>query len=116
MNDYLTFGGGLIMDYMDVTALALVKEYIWEHRGQAEYPIEKLDSNIKIFIVWKCKILQNWKYLISESVDGSGMYYELTFNGDKDEWYLDAYKKVANIAISNYDAAKTVHDKYYDEV
>lgn len=27
------------------------------------------------------------------------MYYELTFNGDRHEWYLDAYKKVENRVI-----------------
>lgn len=48
-----------------------------------------------VFIVWKCKTLQNWKYLISTSV-GDGMYYELSYNGDKREWYLDAYKKQEN--------------------
>ena len=28
-----------------------------------------------------------------------GMYYELTLNGDKQEIYLDAYKKFENRAI-----------------
>ena len=28
-----------------------------------------------------------------------GMYYELTYNGDKKEWYLDAYKKFQNVVI-----------------
>ena len=27
------------------------------------------------------------------------MYYELTYNGDKEEWYLDAYKKFENQVI-----------------
>jgi hypothetical protein len=27
------------------------------------------------------------------------MYYELTFNGDSKEWYLDAYKKFENRVI-----------------
>ena len=27
------------------------------------------------------------------------MYYELTYNGDKKEWYLDAYKKFENRVI-----------------
>lgn len=27
------------------------------------------------------------------------MYYELTYNGDKQEWYLDAYKKFENRVI-----------------
>ena len=30
-----------------------------------------------------------------------GMYYELTYNGDKKEWYLDAYKKFENKKISD---------------
>jgi hypothetical protein len=29
------------------------------------------------------------------------MYYELTYNGDKDELYIDAYKKWGNLCISN---------------
>jgi len=28
------------------------------------------------------------------------MYYELTYNGDKKEWYLDAYKKFENVVIT----------------
>jgi hypothetical protein len=27
------------------------------------------------------------------------MYYELTYNGDKKEWYLDAYKKFENVVV-----------------
>ena len=27
------------------------------------------------------------------------MYYELTYNGDKEEWYLDAHKKFENRVI-----------------
>jgi hypothetical protein len=29
-----------------------------------------------------------------------GMYYEITFNGVKDEIYFDAYKKFENICFS----------------
>jgi hypothetical protein len=28
------------------------------------------------------------------------MYYELTFNGDKDELYIDAYQKVDNTVVN----------------
>jgi len=31
------------------------------------------------------------------------MYYEVTYNGDKDEIYLDAYKKSKNVKIENVD-------------
>lgn len=63
---------------------------------------EKTD-NIKInkynvFIVWSCKTLQNNKALVSTTVS-DGMYYEITYNGDKNEVYLDAYKKWENIKI-----------------
>lgn len=53
-----------------------------------------------VFIVWSCKTLQNNKALASTTLP-DGMYYELTYNGDKDELYLDAYKKWENICISN---------------
>ena len=51
-----------------------------------------------VFIVWFCKTLQNWKALVSTTVS-DGMYYELTYNGDKQETYLDAYKKWENVRI-----------------
>ena len=51
-----------------------------------------------VFIVLFCKTLQNWKALVS-SVVSDGMYYEITYNGDKREAYLDAYKKWENKCI-----------------
>ena len=48
-----------------------------------------------VFVVWYCKTLQNAKALLSTNVS-DGMYYELTYNGDKKELYLDAYKKWKN--------------------
>jgi hypothetical protein len=49
-----------------------------------------------VFVVWFCKTLQNWKALVSTTVS-DGMYYEITHNGDKNETYLDAYKKWQNV-------------------
>ena len=51
-----------------------------------------------VFVVWFCKTLQNWKALVSTTVE-DGMYYEVTHNGDKHETYLDAYKKWENRCI-----------------
>ena len=51
-----------------------------------------------VFIVWFCKTLQNWKALVSTTVS-DGMYYEVTYNGDKQETYLDVYKKWENVRI-----------------
>jgi hypothetical protein len=52
-----------------------------------------------VFVVWSCKTLQNNKALLSTTVP-DGMYYEITYNGDKKELYLDAYKKWGNKCIS----------------
>lgn len=46
-----------------------------------------------VYVVWFCKTLQNWKALLSTNVS-DGMYYEVTYNGDKQETYIDAYKKM----------------------
>ena len=68
-----------------------------------KYAIEHLDKTDKVeyfnvFIVWSCKTLQNSKALVSTSLL-DGMYYELTYNGDKNEIYFDAYKKFENKCI-----------------
>ena len=51
-----------------------------------------------VFIVWMCKTLRNSKALASTTLF-DGMYYELTFNGDKQELYVDAYKKWQNFTV-----------------
>lgn len=53
-----------------------------------------------VFIVWFCKTLQNWKALASTYIS-DGMYYEITYNGDKNETYVDAYRKVGQRVFSD---------------
>ena len=81
---------------MDDKAKAIVINYIHERLDKSD-PV----TEFQVFTVWKAKILQNWKYLISSTLP-DGMYYELTYNGDKHEWYLDAYKKFENQCIPDY--------------
>ena len=78
---------------MDKEAIRIVEEYIKEHLDKSDVKPE-----FEVYTVWKAKILQNWKYLLSSTLF-DGMYYELTYNGDKAEWYLDAYKKFENRKI-----------------
>jgi hypothetical protein len=78
---------------MDNKAIEIVRNYIVEHLDKSD-PV----PSFEVFTVWKSKALQNWKYLLSSTLF-DGMYYELTFNGDKKEWYLDAYKKFENRVI-----------------
>lgn len=59
---------------------------------------ETIITNEDIFVVWSCKTLQNNKALLSTNIS-DGMYYEVTYNGDKQELYFDAYKKVLNVKV-----------------
>ena len=81
---------------MDEKALYIVNNYIKKHLDKSDI-IPKFET----YIVWKCKTLQNWKWLISSTL-WDGMYYEVTFNGDKNEFYLDAYKKFENKKITDF--------------
>lgn len=58
----------------------------------------KIDLN-NVFVVWSCKTLQNYKVLLSTTVDGDGIYVEYTFNGNKGELYEDVYQKLTNACI-----------------
>lgn len=69
----------------------------------ADYTNKNLDitDNVSIkseevYVVWSSKTLQNNKALLSTPIS-DGMYYELTYNGDKKELYFDAYKKFENV-------------------
>ena len=42
--------------------------------------------------------MQNNKALASTTVS-DGMYYEITYNGDKQETYIDVYKKWENFVV-----------------
>lgn len=76
-------------------AKQLVLDYANEHLDKSD---GKQITQEDVFIVWMCKTLQNSKALVSTTLP-DGMYYELTYNGDKDELYLDAYKKFENRCI-----------------
>ena len=58
-----------------------------------------------VFVVWSNKTLQNNKALLSTTVS-DGMYYEATYNGDKKQLYLDAYKKFENVEIDMNEEVK----------
>jgi hypothetical protein len=67
-----------------------------------KYHIDKTD-NIKftldnIYVVWFCKTLQNWKVLVSTTLP-DGIYYEITYNGNTGETYVDVYKKWENFTV-----------------
>ena len=79
--------------------LSLCKQIVVDY---ANKHIDKTD-NVQIaidnvYVVWACKVLQNNKALLSTTLP-DGMYYEITYNGDKCETYVDAYKKFENFVV-----------------
>ena len=59
-----------------------------------------VDPN-EIYTVWLCKTLQNNKGFFSTDIE-DGKYYEATYNGDKDELYLDTYAHSKNECITDF--------------
>lgn len=74
-----------------------VANYTNEHLDKTD---NKQITKDDVFMVWCCKTLQNNKALLSTTLF-DGMYYEITYNGDKDEAYIDAYKKWENYKIED---------------
>ena len=80
--------------FLDLCRKEVVK-YTNEHLDGTDHKKITTDD---VFMVWCCKTLQNNKALLSTTLF-DGMYYECTYNGDKKELYLDAYKKFENKCI-----------------
>jgi hypothetical protein len=78
----------------------IANRLVFEHVKER---LEKTDTHVtfapdEVYVVWFSKTLQNWKALVSTTLP-DGMYYEVTYNGDKNETYIDAYKKFENVCI-----------------
>ena len=74
----------------------LVAEYANSHLDVTD-GAKKLMAD-EVYVVWSVKALQNSKALLSTPLP-DGMYYEVTYNGDENEIYFDAYKKFENKKI-----------------
>lgn len=71
----------------------MVVKYIASHFEKGvEHP------KFEVYVVWQCHILGNKKWLVSSTLH-DGMYYEVTYNEAKHEFYLDAYKFLENVCI-----------------
>ena len=81
-------------DFLNLCRSEVVK-YTNDHLDKSD---KKEITENDVFVVWCCKTLQNNKALLSTTLF-DGMYYELTYNGDKKELYFDAYKKWENKCI-----------------
>lgn len=80
---------------MQEQAKKIVMEYFNSHVDKTD---NKQITINDVYVVWFSKTLQNWKALVSTTVS-DGMYYEITHNGDKNETYVDVYKKWENYTV-----------------
>lgn len=55
-------------------------------------------SKDNVFVVWFCKTLQNWKCILA-STNKDMLLFEVSYNGDKNEMYVDVYDKKENIVV-----------------
>lgn len=80
---------------MNKKVIEIVRKYVEEHLDKSDQKQE-----YDVYVVWQCYILGNAKWLLSTTLP-DGMYYGVTYNKIKDEFYLDAYKKFENRRILN---------------
>ena len=78
--------------------IQLCKEKVVDYLSNGALSIPSDISTDYVYVVWLNRTLQNNKALLS-TIISDGMYFEITYNGDKDELYFDAYKHVHNEAI-----------------
>jgi len=88
----------LVRTDLQSKARMLVANYFNDTRVDAHIPLITLRE---VHVVWFSKTLKNWKALVTTDIP-DGKYYELTYDGNTNEIYLDVYLKVENIAISDH--------------
>lgn len=77
-------------------AVREVRNVINENNEKTDPPIDW--NQHAIYIVWFAKTLQNWKALLSTTLP-DGKYYEVTYNGEMMELYVDTYVKTNNTKV-----------------
>lgn len=77
----------------EIKARNLIYAYIDEL-----YSLAPEQPRYDVKLVWFCKTLQNWKAILITTLPDNFMY-EVSYNGDKKETYLDIYEKRENRLI-----------------
>jgi len=74
-------------------AKRLLIDYVDSH-----YSTEFEKPVFEVYVVWFVKVLQHWKALVATDRP-DGKYYEITYNGDRREAYIDEYQKIKNTVV-----------------
>ena len=72
---------------------------------------EKYNETLTIqdlHLVWFTKALKNYKCVICDLLPTNQRIYECTYNGEKDELYVDIYSKEHNIKVDSKDFSTIV--------
>ena len=80
------------MNRLEVFKTAVLDYY---HKNVEKGKKVTLDN---VFVVWSCKTLQNYKAIIAVAFADERLF-ELTYNGDKCETYIDVYVKKDKVTI-----------------
>lgn len=89
-------------DEFFIKAKDLVRSYALEHLDKSDV----IKTLPEVYIVWFNYTLGNMKALLSTTLL-DGMYYEVTYNSEKKELYLDVYKKFENRCTSLNEPVQT---------
>lgn len=96
----INFAGADPISLSDVEFVNYCKKIVTKYANKKLEVTDGVQIEDKdVYVVWLTKALQNNKALLSTNLL-DGMYYEVTFNGNKAEFYLDAYKKFENQAYA----------------
>ena len=83
-----------MMKDLQEKAINLARGVLFSNCG---YSTDKITTD-KMFIVWSCKTLQNWKAIVG-GIDIKELI-EVTYNGDTKEAYVDVYDKKLNTVVT----------------
>lgn len=87
-----------IADQYLIKAKTLVSEHF--NNANTDFVKQRIvnTSPDDFYIVWFAKTLGNWKALVSTD-RMNGVYYEVTYDGNRRRTYLDVYVKMSNVTV-----------------
>lgn len=87
--------GELTMNEKDFVAFC--RKAVMEHVNEEIHKSDPVTEE-EVYVVWLTKVLQNNKALLG-TTRPDGLYYEITYDGDKKIAYVDEYIKVAQRVV-----------------
>lgn len=79
-------------------AKELIKNYYNAYIADAAIDNKRFVDGDQVYVVWFAKTLQNWKALVA-TTNEDGLYFEVTYDGNKEQAYIDRYEKTLNFVV-----------------